>query len=141
MIDFQVDSVEMPLIDEARVSKWLREVASGYGYTIGNLTYRFCSDEVILKTNVEFLGHDYFTDIITFDYTRGHRISGDMLISLDTVKSNAEMLGVAYSRELLRVIVHGVLHLCGLKDKAPGEREKMEFAENKSLSLYDEIQL
>ncbi len=139
MIEFQVDSVEMPEIDAGRISKWLTAVAAGYDKLIGNLCYCFCNDEIILKANLEFLGHDYYTDIITFDYTLGKKIGGDMLISLETVKSNAEGLGVSYDRELLRVIAHGVLHLCGLKDKAPGEREEMEKAENDALKLYDEI--
>ena len=141
MIDFQVDSVEMPEIDIRRIDCWLGEVAASYDRKVGELVYRFCSDDVILKANVEFLGHDYYTDIITFDYTRGRKISGDMLISLDTVASNAVLVGVPYERELLRVIVHGVLHLCGINDKGPGEREIMEAAENKALKLYDEIQL
>ncbi|MDE6247079.1 MAG: rRNA maturation RNase YbeY [Muribaculaceae bacterium] len=139
MVDFQTDSVEMPDIDISKVVRWLNAVAAGYDKLVGNLCYRFCSDEVILRANNDFLGHDYYTDIITFDYTSGRKIGGDMLISLDTVASNAEGLGVPYQRELLRVIVHGVLHLCGLKDKEPGEREIMEAAENKALSLYDEI--
>lgn len=139
MIDFQVDSVEMPVLDVQKVCEWLGEVAASYDRRIGELCYRFCSDDVIIETNRQFLNHDYYTDIITFDYTRGKKISGDMLISLDTVTSNSEMLGVPYERELLRVIVHGVLHLCGLHDKAPGEREQMEAAENKALNIYDSI--
>lgn len=139
MIEFQTDSVEMPLLDEGRVCEWLRGVAASYGKRMGNLCYRFCSDEVILKYNREFINHDYYTDVITFDYTRRDRISGDILISLETVASNAELLGLPYCRELLRVIVHGVLHLCGLKDKEPGEREKMEAAENAALQLYDKM--
>lgn len=135
MIIFQVDSVEMPAIDEKKVSAWLKEVASTYHRRVGELCYRFCSDEVILDCNRQFLNHDYYTDIITFDYSEGRKVSGDMLISLDTVRSNAEQMGVEYDRELLRVIVHGLLHLCGLHDKEPGEREKMEAAENKALEM------
>ncbi|MDE6867250.1 MAG: rRNA maturation RNase YbeY, partial [Muribaculaceae bacterium] len=101
----------------------------------GNLTYCFCDDPYILEANKKFLGHDYYTDIITFDYTRRGRIGGDMIISLDTVRTNAEGLGVTYRQELLRVIIHGVLHLCGINDKGPGEREIMEANENKALSL------
>lgn len=139
MIEFQTDSVEMPLLDEGRIFRWLTAVAGRYDRLLGNLCYRFCSDEVILQTNREFLQHDYYTDIITFDYTRGRKVGADLLISLDTVASNAAQLGVPYERELLRVIVHGVLHLCGLHDKLPGEREEMEAAENRALSLYDEM--
>ena len=85
--------------------------------------------------NNEYLGHDYYTDIITFDYDEGDVINGDLVISLDTVKSNAEMLGKSYEEELYRVIIHGILHLCGINDKGPGEREIMEAAENKALAI------
>ena len=135
MILFQVDSVEMPALDEKRIAAWLKDVATSYHRRVGELCYRFCTDDVILECNRQFLNHDYFTDIITFDYSEGRRISGDMLISLDTVKSNAKKLGIDYDRELLRVIVHGVLHLCGLHDKEPGEREEMEAAEDKALAM------
>lgn len=136
MIDFQTDGVEIPHLDTAKVFRWLTAVAAGYDRVVGDLVYRFCSDEVILQTNRDFLGHDYYTDIITFDYTVGHRIGGDILISLDTVASNARQLGVDCQRELMRVIVHGVLHLCGLHDKSPEERAEMEMAENKALALW-----
>ena len=135
MILFQVDSVEMPDIDTSQIDVWLREGAASYNRRVGELCYRFCSDDVILECNRQFLNHDYFTDIITFDYSEGRRISGDMLISLDTVRSNAERLGIDYDRELLRVIVHGVLHLCGLHDKDPGERQQMEAAEDRALAM------
>ncbi|MEZ3519824.1 MAG: rRNA maturation RNase YbeY [Muribaculaceae bacterium] len=139
MIDFQTDSVEMPLLDEGRLFRWLTAVAAGYDRMLGNICYRFCSDDVILSANRQFLQHDYYTDVITFDYTRGRKVGGDILISLDTVASNAASLGVAYERELLRVIVHGLLHLCGEHDKLPGEREQMECAEDRALRLYDEM--
>lgn len=137
MIEFQTEDVEFPDIDKRMVGQWLKMVADSYNRVVGNIVYRFCSDDAILKANIEFLGHDYFTDIITFDYSRGRRISGDILISLETVRSNAGDMGIAFSRELLRVISHGVLHLCGEKDKLPGEREKMEDAENRALALFD----
>lgn len=135
MISFQCEGVEMPSIDVKAVSSWLTQVASGYGRIIGDLTYRFCSDEVILRNNREFLGHDYYTDIITFDYSIGKKVGADILISLDTVASNSEELGVTYSEELHRVLVHGLLHLFGIKDKTPDERKEMEAAENAALQL------
>ena len=98
------------------------------------MLFRFCNDDKIIEVNRQFLQHDYYTDIITFDYSRGRLISGDMFISLDTVASNSELLGVEYSNELLRVIIHGVLHLCGIDDKGEGEREIMESFENKALT-------
>ena len=93
----------------------------------------------MLSINRQFLDHDYYTDIITFDYTEADRISGDIFISLDTVRSNAEQLGQPYERELHRVIIHGILHLCGINDKGPGEREVMEAEENRALALFEEV--
>lgn len=139
MIEFFSENVEMPDLDYAQVEQWITKVAVSYGFEVGNLTYCFCDDPYILDTNIRFLGHDYFTDIITFDYTRRGRVGGDMVISLDTVRTNADSLGVTYRQELMRVIIHGVLHLCGINDKGPGEREIMEREEDKALNLLNEI--
>lgn len=125
----------MPPVDEPTVRRWLAAVAEAHGYRIGRLAYRFCNDDEILAANREFLGHDYFTDIITFDYTRGRRVAGDMLISLDTVATNADTVGATFAEEFHRVLVHGLLHLCGINDKGPGEREVMEAHENEALKL------
>ena len=126
----------MPAIKKREVSEWIKKVADEYGKKVGDIAYIFCSDEKILEVNKQYLQHDYYTDIITFDYTEGNRISGDLFISLDTVKTNAEQFADNdYQRELHRVIIHGVLHLCGINDKGPGEREVMEAAENKALSM------
>jgi len=102
---------------------------------VGDINYVFVDDQRILEVNRQFLRHDYYTDIITFDYTQGRTISGDLYISLDTVRSNAPLVGATYERELHRVVIHGVLHLCGINDKGPGEREIMEAAEDKALAL------
>ena len=134
MIDFQTVNVEMPAINQTQIRAWVADVAADYGRRVGDITYIFVDDEEILRVNREFLQHDYYTDIITFDYNDGRRLSGDLFISLDTVRSNAEGLQVAYEQELHRVIIHGVLHLCGINDKGPGEREIMEAAENRALS-------
>ena len=99
------------------------------------IAYIFCSDEKILEVNRQYLQHDYYTDIITFDYCEGDRLSGDLFISLDTIRTNAEQFGASYEDELHRVIIHGILHLCGINDKGPGEREVMEAAENKALGM------
>ena len=133
MISFQSDGIDLPDFDIAKICRWLTSIASSYSKVIGNLDYMFCTDEAILNANRNFLNHDYYTDIITFDYSEGNRVGGDVLISLDTVASNAETYGVTFSNELYRVIVHGLLHLCGLKDKTPQERSEMEAAENKAL--------
>lgn len=127
----------MPELDFDRVSDWITRVAERHGKVVGPISYIFCDDETILRVNHEFLNHDYFTDIITFDYSRRNMISGDIYISLDTVRSNAEKLGQTYDRELLRVVIHGVLHLCGINDKGPGEREIMEQNEDESLKMYE----
>lgn len=129
----------MPVLRYEKISKWLNEVSFMFDKKPGNINYLFCDDEEILRVNQEFLNHDYFTDIITFDYSHKDRIAGDILISIDTVRSNAESLNFPYETELLRVIVHGVLHLCGIEDKGPGEREIMEAYENKALKLWNEM--
>lgn len=134
MIDFQTVNVEMPTINQTQIRAWVADVAADYGRRVGDITYIFVDDEEILRVNREFLQHDYYTDIITFDYNDGRRLSGDLFISLDTVRTNAEGLQVTYEQELHRVIIHGVLHLCGINDKGPGEREMMEAAENRALS-------
>lgn len=135
MIQWLADGVAMPAVDFARAASWLTEVAALHDRIAGPMTYIFCNDEKILEVNRRFLNHDYYTDIITFDYTHGRRISGDMFISLDTVASNSRLVGAPYEMELHRVIVHGLLHLCGINDKGPGEREIMERFENRALEI------
>ena len=135
MISYQTDGVKMPDIKKKETTEWIKEVAACYGKRVGEIAYIFCSDDKILEVNRQYLQHDYYTDIITFDYCEGDRISGDLFISLDTVRSNAEQFEQPYDRELHRVIIHGILHLCGINDKGPGEREIMEAAENKALAL------
>ena len=126
----------MPLIKKRETTEWVKQVAASYGKKVGEVAYIFCSDEKILEVNRQYLEHDYYTDIITFDYDEGDVINGDMVISLDTVRTNAEQFGKEYDEELYRVIIHGILHLCGIDDKGPGEREIMEAAENKALEMY-----
>lgn len=138
-IDWEIQNTEMPAIDRPLLERWIVAVAAEHDRIIGALVYIFCDDERIIEVNREFLQHDYYTDIITFDYSRRKLISGDMFISLDTVASNAEQLGVDYADELHRVIIHGVLHLCGINDKGPGEREIMERYENRALELLREL--
>lgn len=127
----------MPKIRRRDNSAWVKRVAASYGRKVGDVAYVFCDDEEILRVNRQYLQHDYYTDIITFDYDEGDVISGDLFISLDTVRTNAEQLGVSYEQELNRVIIHGILHLCGINDKGPGEREIMEAAENKALAMRE----
>ncbi|MBR3473080.1 MAG: rRNA maturation RNase YbeY [Prevotella sp.] len=135
MITYSTDGVRMPKIKKRETTAWIRDVAATYGKKVGEIGYMFVNDDRILEVNREYLGHDYFTDIITFDYCEGDVLNGDLVISLDTVRSNAELFHKDYDEELHRVIIHGVLHLCGINDKGPGERELMEAAENKALAL------
>lgn len=139
MITYNADDVRMPKLRRRETTRWIRAVAASYGRRVGEIGYLFVSDEKILECNREYLGHDYYTDIITFDYDEGDVINGDIVISLDTVASNAIKYNKVYDDELHRVIIHGVLHLCGINDKGPGEREIMEAAENKALALLGTI--
>jgi len=129
------EGVEMPAIKKSDIRNWVKEVAALHGKRVGEVSYIFCNDEKILEVNRQYLQHDYYTDIITFDYTEGDKIAGDLFISLDTVRTNAEQFGQPYETELHRVIIHGILHLCGINDKGPGEREVMEANENQALAL------
>lgn len=138
MISYQTINVKMPAIKRRANSAWVKAVAESYGKQVGDVAYIFCNDEKILEVNRQYLNHDYYTDIITFDYCTDHIVSGDLFISLDTVRSNAEAFGKTYDEELHRVIIHGILHLCGINDKGPGEREIMEAAENKALAIRSE---
>ncbi len=135
MITYNTDGVKMPSIRKRNTTTWIRQVAATYGKKVGEVGYMFVNDERILEVNREYLGHDYYTDIITFDYNEGDVINGDLVISLDTIRTNAELLDKEYDEELHRVIIHGILHLCGLNDKGPGEREIMEEAENRALAM------
>ncbi len=135
MITYEAEGVKFPNIKKRETSNWIKQVAASYGKRVGDIAYLFVNDDKILATNNEFLGHDYYTDIITFDYCDGKILNGDLMISLDTVFTNADKFGRPYDEELHRVIIHGVLHLCGLNDKGPGEREMMEAAEDKALAM------
>ena len=135
MISYEAEGVKFPNIKKRETTAWIRQVAESYGKKIGEIGYLFVDDDRILETNQQFLGHDYYTDIITFDDSEGKILNGDIIISLDTVFTNADKFGRPYDEELHRVIIHGILHLCGINDKGPGEREIMEAAEDKALSL------
>ena len=126
----------MPSLEERRIIRWIRAVAADYGFSVGNINYIFCSDERELAVNREFLGHDYYTDVITFDYSTASTLNGDIFISLDTVRSNAEMVGVPFEKELMRIIIHGVLHLTGQGDKTPETKAEMTAKEELALGMY-----
>ena len=135
MITYNAEGVKMPKFKKRAMNAWIKQVAADHGRRIGEVGYMFVSDEKILEVNNEYLGHDYYTDVITFDYDEGDVINGDIVISLDTVRSNAEMFHKSYEDELHRVIIHGILHLCDINDKGPGEREIMEANEDRALAM------
>lgn len=139
MITFSTDDIEMPVFDQPKVTLWLNLTAQSHNKKIGRLNYIFCSDERELQINRQFLGHDYYTDVITFDYSKADTLSGDIFISLDTVRSNAQTVGVAEQEELLRIIVHGLLHLTGQGDKTPETKQQMTQKENAALQIWKKI--
>ena len=143
MITYNVDGVKMPKIKKRETNAWIKAVAADHGKKVGDIGYMFVDDERILECNRQYLGHDYYTDVITFDYDDDYEeeniIGGDIVISLDTIRTNAEKFGKTYEDELYRVIIHGILHLCGINNKGPGEREIMEAHEDKALKMLTEM--
>ena len=136
MIRFSTLDVEMPPIEANRVKTWIEEVAHRYGKTIGELHYYFCSDEKLLEINRERLGHDFYTDIVTFPLTDCETVlSSEFCISIDRIKENAENFGRSYESELHRVIIHGVLHLIGFDDLTKEDEKVMREKEEESLKL------
>jgi len=135
VIEFITEDIEFPSINSDILKSWISEIIKKHDFNVGSITIIFCSDEFILKTNREFLGHDYYTDIITFDYCENRNVSGDLLISIDTVKSNSQEYKTDFFDELHRVIIHGVLHLIGFDDKTPELRSIIREEENKALQI------
>lgn len=138
MIQYIAEGVTLPSIKKQVTSSWIKETAGSYGFKTGDIAYIFCSDEKILEINQKYLQHDYFTDIITFDYSENNIISGDIFISVDTVRTNAMEFGVSFEQELKRILIHGVLHLCGQDDKTTELRRQMTEKENMALNNYPE---
>lgn len=138
MITFNTVNTDMPALDRETVCAWIEEVAASYGKAIDAINYIFVDDEEILRINRQFIGHDYYTDHIGFDTSHGNVLSGDTYISIDTVRTNASLFDTPYSEELNRVIIHSILHLCGIDDKTPAQRQLMEQAENKALAMLKE---
>jgi probable rRNA maturation factor len=138
-ITFQAENVALPNIRKRATSNWIKVVAEKYGKKAGDISYIFCDDAKILEINQTYLHHDFYTDIITFDYSEGNRISGDIFISIDTVRSNAEKFETNFDEELHRVIIHGILHLCELKDKSEDDSKKMRKAEDEALSMLNNM--
>lgn len=136
MIQFIAEDIELPAIAKRKVAAWIKTVAATYNKKCGDIAFVFCNDERILQVNNQYLKHDYYTDIISFDYSTDSTIAGDLFISVDTVKSNSEAFGTDFNHELHRIIIHGVLHLCGNDDKTPELRVDMTAKENVALTLF-----
>ena len=135
MISYTNERVKPPKIAKRKINKWIKSVASNYDKTIGEIAYIFCDDSKILEINKTYLQHDYYTDIITFDYCEGDVLNGDIFISLDTVSSNAKEFDVTFDEELHRILIHGILHLCGQTDKTPESRLEMTRKEDEALQM------
>ncbi len=138
-ITYHTEDCSFKLKGRRAISRWIRESTAEEGFRVGDVAIVICSDDHILKVNNEYLGHDYYTDIITFDYSEGVVISGDLIISIDTVRSNALKYGAPFERELHRVIIHGIMHLCGYKDKSKAESVKMREREDYYLSKFEGV--
>ena len=138
-IVYNAEHVNKPKLKYRVVSKWLKQVVLKFGYITGNMTYVFCSDEYLKEINSKYLNHDYYTDIVTFDYKEGNIISGDMFISVDRVIENSVVYKCNLEDEFLRVIVHGVLHMVGLNDINETEKLSMREKENECIFMYKEI--
>ena len=137
MIVYYTEDVKMPTFPKRKINAWIKSVANKYKKNVGEIAYIFCSDKKILEVNKQYLQHDYYTDIITFDYCEKDVLNGDIFISIETVSSNAERFRVSFEEELRRILIHGILHLCGQDDKTPALRAEMTKKENEALEMWD----
>ena len=135
MISFYTENIDFNLPSKREIKSWLKTVAEAEGKQMGTIAVIFCSDDYLLRLNRRYLQHDYYTDIITFDYTEGLALGGDLFIGIDTVRANAERYGQTFNDELHRVILHGLLHLCGYEDATPAQQKIMRGMEEKYLAM------
>jgi probable rRNA maturation factor len=138
-IDFIYDEERFNVLNENKIKRWIQDVCSHESKKVGEINYRIVSDETILFTNQQFLNHDFFTDIITFDYSLVNIINGDIFISFDTVQSNSQKFNVSFQNELHRVVIHGIMHLCGYDDTSEMEKTVMRDKENYYLSYLEKL--
>lgn len=138
-VRFWVDDIDFELHNPALYKSWIAEVIAKHGKKMGSINYRFASDASVHDVNVQYLNHDTYTDIITFDYVTGDLISGDILISIDRVGENASSFSVPFEHELSRVLIHGVLHLLGFKDKSDDDARLMRTKEEESIALLEQM--
>lgn len=137
MVEIVFEEIDEITLDTEKVEKWYALVCEKESKELGDISLIFCSDEYLLDVNRKYLDHDYYTDIITFDYTEGDVVSGDLFISVDRVKDNASELNLSFEEELKRVMVHGVLHLCGYMDKTEEDELVMRKKEDESMLLFE----
>lgn len=135
MIAYYTEDVKMPTFPKRKMNAWIKSVVNKYKKNVGEIAYIFCSNKKILEVNKQYLQHDYYTDIITFDYCERDVLNGDIFISIETVSSNAERFRVSFEEELRRILIHGILHLCGQDDKTPALRAEMTKKENEALEM------
>lgn len=135
-INYQCQDIKFVLKEKRKISRWINDVIKSHQKKLGNLSYIFCSNEYILELNQKYLNHNYFTDIITFDYCSDNKVEGDIFISIDTVLDNSHRFKTNYNDELLRVIIHGVLHLVGFSDKTAKQQKQMRVLEDEALSIF-----
>lgn len=140
-IHFSIEKEGFKLKDKMKIKAWIASVIKKEGKRLGDIAYMFCDDEQVLEANISYLDHDTYTDIITFDYVEGDVVSGDILISVDRVKENANLFQCSFEQELHRVIIHGVLHLLGVGDKTDEESTTMRKREEESLVLWNEMNM
>lgn len=141
MIQYVAEGVNMPAFKKREINRWITEVAASYARKVGEIVYIFCSNEKMLELNKQYLNHDDYTDVISFDYSEKEIISGDIFVGVETVKSNSEKFGVSFEEELMRILIHGILHLCGQDDKTPELRLEMTEKENQALSRFEHINI
>ncbi|MES2132199.1 MAG: rRNA maturation RNase YbeY [Bacteroidota bacterium] len=137
MITFQNQSISFKLKEKTKLKNWIKTITEKEKHLLGDVNYIFCSDEELLEINMKHLNHNTYTDIITFDYTEEKKINSDIFISVDRVEENAKKFKVNFEEELHRVMIHGILHLCGYKDKTKADAELMRKKENASLKLFN----
>lgn len=135
MISFNYEC-DFNIVNEDEFFVWIENVINSENKSLGEISYIFCDDEYLLEINKQYLNHDYYTDIISFDYTENEVVSGDIFISIDRVKENALDYGVSFDNELKRVIIHGILHFCGYKDKSQEEERMMRLKEEEKINLF-----
>ncbi len=140
MVSFNNQSIVFKLKEKTRLKQWIKTVTEKEKHQLGTINYIFCTDDELLEINIRHLNHNTLTDIITFDYTEGETISSDIFISVDRVAENAKKFSVSFEEELHRVMIHGVLHLCGYKDKSKADAELMRKKENGALKIFNTMQ-